>query len=130
MIVEVLTPLHVKRMPSGKRMIMSELVFTVDGVRFEVPVGFITDFSSFPWFARFIVRWSKVDTAGVIHDWLLRNLPPNWARKKADQVWYVAAQEGESSANRVQAYISWLGIRANSLWQANYRNRVGANSGW
>lgn len=123
MIVGIFSPLQTKRLPNGRRKLTSQLKFKVDGVEFVIEEGFETDYSSFPWFSRWIVRWSKVDTAGVIHDWLLKNLPPNWSRKRADQVWYVAAQIGSHSANKVQAYVSWLGIRANSLWQANYKKK-------
>ena len=55
---------------NGRRRLMRDLEVETDGQRFVVPAGAETDSDSIPSFERFIGRWSKVDIAGVVHDWL------------------------------------------------------------
>ncbi len=62
--------LQTERMSDGRRRLLRELVVEVDGLLITVPAGTLTDFSTIPWFGRALVRWSKVDIAGVVHDWI------------------------------------------------------------
>ena len=122
--IEVLSPLETRRLKDGKRKLTADLVLLVNKVRYVVPEGFVTDFSSYPWMFRWIVRWSKVDVAGVFHDWLYRT--GILTRKESDRLWREVAMAGQHSANKPQAYLSWLGLRvgAASTW-AKYRDEDG-----
>jgi hypothetical protein len=55
------------------------------------------------------VRWSKVDIAGVVHDYLYVN--GGVSRAYADELWRLVALAGEHHANRFQARICWLALR-------------------
>ena len=104
------TPLRVERLPDGRRVLLEDLVVRIDGRTITVPAGFTTDYSSIPWLARPLVRWSKVDIAGVVHDYLVR--PGSQMRRRdADKIWYLLAQCGEHAANEMQAWLGWLGLR-------------------
>lgn len=89
-----------------------------------VPAGTRTDFSSIPQLFAWFVRWSKVDVAGVVHDWLYQSgeLP----RKDADRVWRVVAQSGIHAANPLQAFLGYIGLRLGG-WYAwrNHRKNDG-----
>lgn len=110
------------RLPSGRRKLLQTICRKVkvddDPMReLCVPAGFVTDYSSIPWFARFLVRWSKVDIAGVFHDYLYRER--KYPRAFADAVWRVLAMQGAHSANPVQAWACWAALRL----FARYKNR-------
>ncbi len=75
-----------------------------------VPAGFDTDFSSYPWFTRILVRFDRVDVAGVVHDYLYRY--GLRTRREADRIWRLIACHGKRSANGVQGWLSWMGLRA------------------
>jgi hypothetical protein len=71
--------------------------------------GFETDYSSIPWFGRFVVRWSRVDIAGVLHDWLyVRGI---LSRRESDKIWRITACSGEHRANALQGWICWVSLR-------------------
>ena len=106
-------PLQTERMSNGKRKLLRELQIQIGDDTFNIEEGFITDYSSIPWFGRFVVRWSKVDIAGVIHDWLYVNGILN--RPEADEVWKVTAKSGSHRANAAQAWICWFSIRLGGL---------------
>ena len=82
--------------------------------RIMVQQGFETDFSSIPPAVHWIVRWSRVDVAGVVHDWLYRdtNLPRRWS----DRVWRNVAMQGEHRASWMQATVCYLVLRAFGGW--------------
>ena len=123
--------LQTERQDDGDRKLLRDLPLRIDGVDYIVPTGFRTDYSSIPRLGRWLVRWSKVDIAGVVHDWLYRdhyrnhgfdsvfNLIPfvgngqegYEARLAADWVWYLVALSGEHSANPFQATMGWIGLR-------------------
>ncbi len=93
----------------------------------KVPSGFVTDYSSIPWFGRWLIRWSKVDIAGVVHDYLYSCKSEEKygcvTRSQADEVWYLIARSGssrKSRANWLQAKICWMVLRAVSwiFWRA------------
>jgi hypothetical protein len=102
-------PLQTERMPDGRRRLLRDLVVEVDSERITVPQGAITDFSSIPWFGRMLVRWSKVDIAGVVHDWLYQR--GTTSRERADEIWRLLAVSGQHRASAVQARIAWLALR-------------------
>lgn len=115
-------PLAVERLDNGKRRLLRELAVELrDGSVLRVPKGFITDYSSFPWFSRWIVRWSKVDIAGVIHDFLYQR--NGITREMADAIWKEVAESGKKSANKVQSTLSWVGLRLGGWWRWNKYRR-------
>lgn len=119
--VEILSPLETRRRPDGRRELISDLIVKYKGVIYTIPAGFITDYSSYPWFARALVRWSKTDIAGVFHDWLYKT--GGVTRKFADQAWYDTAIAGQHSANKIQGRISWWVLRTTGWKKWNeYRN--------
>ena len=109
-------PLRTERCSNGRRRLLCSLVVEVqngtdDGSSEEiaVPAEFVTDFSSIPTMLQWVVRWSKVDVAGVVHDWLYAK--GEMPRERADKIWRIVALSGEHCANLVQAYVCWLGLR-------------------
>ena len=111
MSIDVLSgPLQTERLGDGRRKLLREFVISVDDHVFTIPSqGYTTDYSSIPWYGRFVVRWSKVDIAGVVHDYLYVN--GGVTRSTADEVWRLVALAGEHHANRLQARICWLALR-------------------
>ena len=107
--IEVVGHLDTRRLPDGRRELLADLIIFINDVQHTIPKGFVTDYSSFPWAFRWIVRWSKVDIAGVFHDWLYRE--GMYSRKYSDKLWYAVATAGETSANKYQAGLSYLGLR-------------------
>ena len=114
-------PLQTERRPDGRRRLLRDLVVEVEGERITVPAGTLTDFSSIPWLGRVLVRWSKVDIAGVVHDWLYQR--GTTSRARADEIWRRLALSGEHRANPIQAWIAWLALRAagGSAWRRHRR---------
>ena len=102
-------PLRTDRLPTGRREILRELIVCADGTDWVIPTGTKTDFSSIPAIGRSLVRWSRVDIAGVVHDWLY--LTGQVSRARADRVWRLVAQKGQHSANSFQAWIAWMALR-------------------
>lgn len=116
-------PLQTERIPDGRRRLLRDLVVKVGYyARIEAQKNFTTDFSSIPWFARFLVRWSKVDIAGIAHDWLYQTGLST--RKTADEVWRLVAMAGEHRASPFQARLCWIFLRIFSCraWKS-YRNQ-------
>lgn len=118
-------PLQTERQSDGRRRLLRDLVIEVDGLKITVPMNTLTDFSTIPWFGRFLVRWSKVDIAGVVHDWLYRNAATSKARtikisrKRADKIWRLVALAGKHHANAFQAWVGWLALRIGAccIWR-------------
>lgn len=75
---------------------MRELRYAVGGAVVTVPAGFVTDYSSIPFGFRWIMRWNRVDVAGVVHDCLYRN--PAYPRLRADWIWFEVARSGRGQA--------------------------------
>mgnify|MGYP003650434806 FL=1 len=117
-------PLSTTRTKDGRRMLNRPLILWVDGVRYVVPKGFVTDLSTIPPIFRFLVRFNKVDVAGTLHDRLYQT--GEVSRIKADAIWRQVAQSGEASANPFQSWTGWLGIRLGG-WKAwrKYRRNNG-----
>lgn len=102
-------PLQTERLEDGRRKLLRDLIVEVDGEAINIPMNFTTDYSSIPVFASWIVRWSRVDIAGVVHDYVYRI--KKYSRHRADAIWYKVAISGEHRANRLQAIVCWAGLR-------------------
>ena len=92
----------------------------IEGDPLTIPAGTITDFSSIPWYGRILVRWSKVDIAGVVHDWYYQT--GDTSRARADAIWRLVAMAGTYHANAFQAWVGWLALRVGG-WIAWRRYR-------
>ena len=116
--------LKTKRLPNGDRTLIGPL--KVKGFRTALPnlqvptgdvsrgmisvdSGFITDFSSVPTPLHWVVRWSSVDIAGVVHDFLYRDT--GCSRRIADDVWLELAQSGNTGVGRCRAWLCWAILR-------------------
>ena len=117
-------PLQTERMSNGKRKLLRELKLKAGEDIFLIEKDFETDFSSIPWFGRFVVRWSKVDIAGVVHDWLY--VKGTTERKTADRIWRITARSGEHHANEFQAWICWLSLRIAGWYAWNRYRKIEA----
>ena len=101
--------LRTERRPDGKRKLLRPLVVNIGPSELTVHRGFVTDFSSIPTLFQWVVHWSKVDVAGVVHDYLYdRGTLSRW---QADRVWFEVARSGDHRANCVQAFACWLALR-------------------
>ncbi len=106
--------LQTERLSDGRRKLLREFNLKIDDEFFAIEKDFETDYSSIPWFGRFVVHWSKVDIAGVIHDWLYKFGKIDGTaitRSYADRVWRKTAKSGSHHANGVQAWICWISLR-------------------
>lgn len=113
-------PMQTERLHDGRRRLLRELVVEVDGKKITVDEGTETDFSTIPWPGRFLVHWSKVDIAGVVHDWLYQT--GSGTQAQADKVWRLVAMAGQHHANPIQAWTGWLALRIGGRWAwSNYR---------
>ena len=102
-------PLQTERLSDGRRRLLRDLEVYIAGYGwFTVPEGATTDYSSIPFWARWVVRWSRVDVAGVLHDHLYGM---RYDRRTADRIWRIVARAGAHRANWAQAWICWLGLR-------------------
>ena len=103
---KLVKPLHVDVSPEGNGSQILEIPGDV----------FVTDYSSLPFGTRWVVHWSRVDVAGVVHDYMYRTdaaLPDarkKWNRWRIDRVWHRIALAGDHRANCVQAWVCWLAI--------------------
>ena len=102
-------PLQTERLSNGRRELLRDLDVEVDGYKITVCEEFDTDFSSIPTILHGVVRWSRVDVAGVVHDWLYRK--GSLSRREADKVWRLVALRGKHSANQLQAWLCWCALR-------------------
>jgi hypothetical protein len=124
------TRLRTERLADGKRELLAELRRESCGVTIVVPEGFPTDFSSIPFWARFVVRWSRVDVAGVVHDWCyhvgLQDESGRPSRALSDKIWRDIAQRGQSRANPLQAWVCWTGLWLGGWYVWNKRRAADA----
>ena len=121
--------LRTERLRNGNRKLIRALVVKLeDGTTIRVPDGFETDFSSIPCWARPFLHWSRVDIAGVVHDFLYWCPQPNIDRKRADAVWREMAGAGERRANWVQRWLGWVGLWLCG-WRAHNKARIARGGG-
>ncbi len=100
----------VKQTENGYYVLLEPFSYRDDEVRVTVEQGFTTDFSSVPSrLESFMPGGSKLDRAGIVHDWLYRQRPFSDERRAlADRVWRrIAAHD----AGRYSAWKGWLGLR-------------------
>ena len=106
-------PLLVERLPNGRRRLVRDFVVRINDHKGWKPITvrapFVTDYSSIPTLLSWVVRWSRVDIAGVVHDWLYRY--GERPRKDADEVWWLVARSGKNRANSLQAGLCWVALR-------------------
>jgi hypothetical protein len=118
--------LQTERLADGRRRLLRDLVVEVAGEPITIPMGTVTDFSTIPWFGRILVRWSRVDIAGVVHDWLYQT--GTTTRSHADNVWRLVARAGKHRANAFQAWTAWAALRIGG-WYVWARYRAGDPEG-
>ena len=115
-------PLQTERLPNGNRKLIRNLIVKLnDETKITVPTDFETNFSSIPWFARSLVDWSKVDIAGVVHDFLYwcpreAHAAGVTTRTHADDIWWELAGTGQHHANRIQRRLGRM-----ALWAFGWR---------
>lgn len=123
-------PLRTERLGDGTRKLLCPLDVKVPSIdkddspeAITVTAGFVTDFSSIPTIFQWFVRWSKVDVAGVVHDWLYAQ--GYVTRARADEIWRLVAVSGEHRANLLQAYVCWLFLRlcGGRAWRRHAEDR-------
>lgn len=86
--------------------------FEGSGDMIVVPVGFVTDLASIPWFARpFLPNGGPVAKAAILHDWLLFTGDPR-STKIFDEALGVAG---------VSPLLRWLMVTAVMLWGRLFR---------
>ena len=112
--------MQTERLEDGRRCLLRDLIVQIEEDTITIPAGTLTDFSSIPWYGRILVRWSKVDLAGVVHDWYYQTGATS--RAKADAIWRLMAVAGTHHANVIQAWIGWLALRVGG-WVAWRRYR-------
>jgi len=97
-----------KACPDGKGF---KLLAPMDVVEYSivVPMGFVTDLASVPWFARWLVpTWGKFSAASIVHDWLYFDQP--CSREEADTIFAELMKADGVRASRRMALVS--GVRA------------------
>ncbi len=123
--------LRTERLADGRRRLLRDLTVEIEaepgsGVGIRVASGFETDFSSIPTPLQCVVRWSRVDIAGVVHDWLYAK--GKVTRARADDIWRALARSGRHRAGAWQARLCWLGLRlfGGHAWRRHTRARDAA----
>ena len=121
-------PLRVERLLDGRRKLLRPLKVdvgpTANGQDIQtVPEGFSMDYSSLPWGLRWLVKWDRVDIAGVVHDHLYRTAGSfTWrSRWEADLVWFRLARSGGHRANWLQAALGFAGLYLGACWVGSAR---------
>lgn len=122
--------LRVERLSDGRRQLVRDLRVDVsrdvDGKDIvEVQKDFVTDYSSLPWGTRWLVHWSRVDVAGVVHDYLYRcgaKVPDRYTKAQSDRIWRWIALSGDRRAWLYQAWLGWLALRLFGWWAFRKRN--------
>jgi len=106
-------PLQVERMPDGKRRLLRPLNLKILDDDCCIPVGFVTDYSSWP---RLLPgpRFQKVDVAGVVHDWCFQHATLGWGGREigyveANRIWYIVARAGSDPGSRASWFWGWAG---------------------
>ena len=111
--------LQAEKRTDGRRRLLREIRVdvsrNVDKSRIvRVPAGFVTDYSSLPWGTRWFMHWSRVDVAGVVHDYLYRCGAEEsccYTKAHADRIWRRVALAGSRRALCHQAWLGWLALR-------------------
>ena len=124
----VLDPLQVERCSDGKRRLLQNIrayvgkcsppppVEDMGEDLIEVPKGLITNYSSLPPGTRWVVHWSRVDVAGVVHDHLYSKGQSGFSRLQADLIWFRIARRGCRRANLIQAAAGYAALVLFGWW--------------
>lgn len=92
----------------------------------DVPLGFLTDFASVPWFFQWwIPQWGKYGNAAVIHDWLYWS--QGRTRQESDAIFLEAM--GVMGVGDAKKYTIYYGVRTFGWW-AWLRNQEDRLSGF
>lgn len=87
-----LTPLDVRAVNRKDWLLLDDLVYKIDGERWTVPAGFISDLASIPRTARTLLPVNdRHREAAVLHDWFYVTQPIG--RKRADRIFLRAMEE-------------------------------------
>lgn len=101
-----------QRLPSGTRVLLRALLATLhDGTTITVPEGFETDLSSIPHITQSFIHSSRVDIAGVVHDYLYWCPQHTISRTRADAIWRELAGRGVRRATFLQRWLGWTALR-------------------
>lgn len=110
--------LQVEKCADGRRRLLREIRVNVSrnvnkSRIVAVPACFVTDYSSLPWGTRWLMHWSRVDVAGVVHDYLYRcgEDVPVYTKAHADKIWRSVAVSGDRRALCYQAWLGWIALR-------------------
>lgn len=122
-------PLRTERLSNGNRILIRDLVVKLDdATEIKVPKGFETNFSSIPSWARPFLHWSRVDVAGVVHDFLYWCPQANISKERADDIWRELAGAGDHHANGFLQWSGRIGLRVWG-WRAHRRARIAREEG-
>lgn len=102
----------VRRVDSIRWEVRTRLMYQGRHQTFVVPVGYVTDFASVPWFVQwFIPRTGVWTLAAVLHDWLITDGIPAGlvSSRDTDGVFRrVLREEGTGFCRR---WLMWAGVR-------------------
>ena len=119
-------PLQTERLPDGRRKLIRDLNVRVHSggtTTITVPEDFETDFSSLPWGTRWAIHWTRVDVAGVVHDFLYWCPQRGISRKRADDIWFEIAEAGQRHAMPHQSWGGWVALRGAGWIAYNHAKR-------
>lgn len=109
--VKILSPLKTERLGNRLWVLLEPFIFEVDGIRYTVPAGFVTDGASCP-----RLLWSicspmagPFGEGAVAHDWFY-NEGPDIGRFNADMVLYALGRYRGSNIFRAQAVKSGVNV--------------------
>lgn len=102
-----LTPLLAERSGRGLFRVARSPVLVVGRTRVVVPVGFVTDGASIPWWARWAIEsWGRVAFASILHDFMLeRTTIKKWVCD-----WCFFRMLRACGVGRVKATVMWLAV--------------------
>ena len=113
----------------------SEAIFTHEGQNYVVPTGFMTDFASIPFFA----RWWQTGAVGpqriaaYFHDWLYSE-QDSLTRKHSDQIFRLVMQAAsdDSLRNGFRRWAMYLALRVGGFmaWRSNQKSLAEKGHGW
>lgn len=114
--VRFLTGLKVEEIGDGTEWrLLAPLAVEIDGVRHEVPEGFVTDFSSIPRIVRSIIPvLGRQNKASVWHDWCYVN---QWPDKVTADRWFLRGMKSSGV---------WLAKR----WVMHFAVVIGGGPAW
>ena len=107
---EMTGSLQVERLHDGRRKLLQDFKYTVGREPIRVPAGFVMNYSSLPWGTRWLIHWTRVDIAGVVHDYLYSEDKRDYSRRRADWIWFRVALSGCRRAFPHQAVLGLIAL--------------------